>query len=93
MTGFERLEKQAQNEKDIGTTQVVEYLLSRKDLEQHYLNKEKSLKEMRNFIKDKSSKHKQGSWTYVSDSVVLSWAVMYFSLPNSFLKIQSKLLL
>lgn len=90
MNGFEKLQKQIKDEKDIATKQVVEYLVTREDLEEDYLNKEKSLAQMKNFIKEKASKYKQNGWAYITDPVVLSWAVMYYSLPNNFLNIKSK---
>ncbi len=90
MNGFERLKEQVKDQKDIALNVVVDYLLSRDDMQKYYLNEEKTLEGMVKFIKDKARAHVQGGWTYVTNEVVYSWAVMYFSLPNEFLKIKKE---
>lgn len=90
MNGFEKLRTQIKDEKDIATKEVVKYLETRKELEEDYLNKEKTITQMREFIREKADKFKENGWAYITDPVVLSWAVMYFSLPNEFLKIKYK---
>lgn len=88
MTGFERLKEQVKDQKDKALLQTVDYLLSREDMEQRYLNDEKSIEEMRSFIKNKANMCMNNGWNYIKDEVVYAWSVMYFSLPNSFLKIE-----
>ncbi len=90
MNGFEKIKKQAEGQKDVALNAVVNYLLSRDDMQKYYLNEEKTLEGMVNFIKDKAKAHIKGGWTYVTNEVVYSWAVMYFSLPNEFLKIKKE---
>lgn len=90
MNGFERLKEQVKDQEDKALLQTIDYLLSREDMEQKYLNKEKTVEEMAKFIKDKARKYMKNGWNYVSNEVVYAWAVMYFSLPNSFLKIEKK---
>lgn len=87
MTGFERLKEQMEGQEDVALNQTVDYLLTRKDMETSYLKEEKTIKGMCDFIKGKGRKHLNNGWTYVPDNVVYAWAIMYFSLPNSFLKI------
>lgn len=87
MTGFERLNEQMEDQNDIALKQTVEYLISRKDMEQKYLKKEKSISQMAKFIREKGLKHYHNGWNYIPDKVVFAWAVMYFALPNEFLKI------
>lgn len=89
MTGFDRLKEQIKDQEDMALKQVIQYLLSRDDLEPKYLNEEKSVEGMRKFIKDKGTHHARNGWSFVTDGVVCAWAVMYFTLPNSFLKIQN----
>ena len=43
MTGFDRLKEQVKDQKDKALVQTVEYLLSREDMEQRYLNEEKNI--------------------------------------------------
>jgi hypothetical protein len=87
MSGFERLEKAVEGQKDVALRQTVDYLLSRKDMEQKYLNEEKTLGEMVDFIHNKAKKHLKNGWTYITNEVVFAWAIMYFALPNELLKI------
>ena len=90
MTGFERLKEQVKDQEDKALLQTVDYLLSRKDMEQKYLNPEKTLAEMGQFIRQKGMKYYKNGWNYITNEVVYAWAIMYFSLPNSFLKIEKK---
>ncbi len=90
MTGFERLKEQVKDQEDKALLQTIEYLLSREDMEQNYLNKEKTIEEMAEFIKDKAKKYMRNGWNFITNEVVYAWAIMYFSLPNSFLKIEKK---
>lgn len=90
MTGFDRLKEQIKDQDDNALKQTVNYLISRKDMEGKYLNQEKDLKEMCNFIKAKAQNHAKNGWNYITDEVVYAWAIMYFSLPNEFLKIKTK---
>ena len=88
MNGFERLKKLVTDQKDLALVQTVDYLLSRDDMESKYLNEEKNLKDMVEFIKGKARKHMRNGWNYITNEVVYAWAIMYFSFPNSFLKIK-----
>ena len=90
MTGFERLKEQVKDQEDKALVQTVEYLLTREDIEEDYLKEEKTLEGMAKFIKDKARKYMKDGWNYITNEVVYAWAVMYFSLPNSFLKIEKK---
>ena len=88
MNGIERLQEAVKNQEDAALRQTVDYLISRKDMEQRYLNEEKNLKGMVDFIREKSKKHLKNGWTYITNEVVFAWAIMYFSLPNELLKIK-----
>lgn len=44
MNGFDRLKEQVKDQEDSALKQVIEYLTSRDDMEQKYLNEEKMLK-------------------------------------------------
>ena len=90
MTGFDRLKEQVKDQKDKALVQTVDYLLSREDMEQRYLNEEKNIEEMAKFIRNKARKYMKNGWNYITNEVVYAWAIMYFSLPNSFLKIEKK---
>lgn len=92
MNGFDRLKAMLnewleKHKNDEAFEQTVNYLLDRPDLEPKYLNEEKNLEGLNNFIQAKGKKHLLNGWCYITNEVVYSWAVMYFSLPNNFLKI------
>lgn len=89
MNGYDRIKSMVKDQKDEALKQTVNYLLSRSDLEQKFLNEDKNLDEMCKFIKDKGRQHCHNGWNYITNELVYAWAVMYFSLPNSFLKIKS----
>ena len=86
MNGIERLQEAVKGQEDAALRQTVDYLISRKDMEQRYLNEEKNLKGMVDFIREKSKKHLKNGWTYITNEVVFAWAIMYFSLPNKEVK-------
>ena len=90
MNGFEKLKKEIEGQKDGALIATVDYLLTRNDMEEKYLNQEKSINEMAKFIKSKGTKYLQNGWNYITNEVVFAWAIMYYSFPNSFLKIEEK---
>lgn len=89
MTGFDRLREQIEGQEDSALKEVVNYLLTRTDMEQKYLNKEKTLKEMCKYIKEKAMKNAKNGWNFITNEVVFAWAIMYFSLPNALLQIKT----
>lgn len=89
MTGFDRLKEQVKDQKEMALIQTVNYLLTREDMEQKYLNEEKTLEGMCTFIRNKSKSHMKNGWAYVTNELVYAWAIMYFSLPNQLLKIDT----
>lgn len=90
MNGFDRLREQIEGKKNPALVATVDYLLTRDDMENKYLNEEKNIEEMEDFINANANKTKDNRWTYVTNEVVFAWAVMYYSFPNSFLKIEKK---
>ena len=90
MNGFEKLKEQMEGQKDNALQEVVNYLLTRKDMENRYLNEEKSIEGMCDFIKEKGRKNAKNGWNFVSNEIVYAWAIMYYSLPNSLLQIKTQ---
>ena len=89
MTGFEYLKEQVKDQKDLALRQTIDYLLNRDDLQEKYLQENKTVEGMAKFIRAKGTKYLQNGWNYVPNEVVYSWAIMYYSLPNDFLKINT----
>ncbi len=90
MTGIQRLKEMVKDQEDSALNQTVNYLISRKDMENNYLKEEKNLDGMCRFIKNKANKHMKNGWNYITNEVVYAWAIMYFSLPDEFLKIKTE---
>ena len=88
MTGKEHIKTQMEGQKDQALIQTVNFLLSRNDMENKFLNEEKNIKDMAEFIKKKGREHCTNGWNYITNEVVYAWAIMYFSLPNKVLKIE-----
>lgn len=89
MTGIERLNSMIQGQNDTALIRVVDYLKTRKDLDNKFLNEEKDLKQMCNFIQDKAKKNCiSKTWNCISGEVVYAWAILYFLMPNSALEIK-----
>lgn len=91
MMGSERLLKMLDNKdkNNVALKETVDYLIEREDLQTKLLNEEKNLDGLEDFIKEKAKQHQLNGWTYITNEVVFAWAVMYFALPNSFLKIKN----
>ena len=91
MNGIERIKVLASEVKDKALLKIVEYLTSREDMSDKYLNEEKSLKQMIEFIKGQAQKQAHSGMAIVEDDVVYGWAIHYFDEPNSKLELSTKM--
>jgi hypothetical protein len=82
MTGIERLKKLVEGQRDIALKKVVEYLCTREDMNDKYLNEEKNLKDMIGFIRSEAKKQAEDGMAMIEDSVVYGWAIHYFDETN-----------
>lgn len=87
MEGIERIRILASEIKDETLLKIVNYLMSRKDMNEKYLNEEKTLKQMVSFIKEKAKKRAKDGMAMIEDEVVYSWAIHYFDEANENLKL------
>lgn len=87
MEGIERIRILASEIKDEALLKIVNYLMSRKDMNEKYLNEEKTLKQMVSFIKEKAKKQSKNGMAMIEDEVVYSWAIHYFDETNENLKL------
>lgn len=90
MEGLERLETEVLEIDNSSVSAVFNYLKTRKDLYEKFNNKEKSIKQMWNYICDKARKKSKNNVTVVQDNLVFIWAVNYFCKNNSELGIKEK---
>lgn len=88
MKGIERIKILSSDIKDEQLKSIIDYLLSRTDMNDKYLNEEKSLSQMIKFImREANEKLKKvsidgGSVAYATDEMVFSWAIHYWDESN-----------
>ena len=82
MEGIERIKVLASEIKDKPLLKIIEYLLTRTDMNDKYLNEEKTLKQMVEFIKSNAEKQAQNGIAMIEDEIVYSWAIHYFDETN-----------
>lgn len=82
MNGIERLKKLMEGQHDKPLNKVVDYLCTRDDMNEKYLNEEKNLKGMIDFIRGEARKQAEDGMAMIDDEVVYGWAVHYFDESN-----------
>lgn len=87
MDGLNRIRILASEVKHKPVLKIVEYLLSREDMNDKYLNEEKSLKQMLSFIKAEAHKHQEDGCAILEDEEVYGIAIHYWDETNENLKI------
>lgn len=91
MEGIERIKVLASEIKDEALLQIVNYLLTRKDMNDKYLNEEKSLKQMVEFIRRSAKEKSKGQgWIMMTDEEVYNYAIHYFDESNESLGLTAK---
>ena len=90
MEGIERIKILASEIKDKPLLKIIEYLLTREDMNEKYLNEEKSLKQMVEFIKNNAKKQAQNGIAMIEDETVYSWAIHYFDETNKDLELSKE---
>lgn len=88
MNGIKRIEKMAEGQKDKGLIKIVSYLILQTDMDQKFLNEEKDLKEMAEYIKGLARKEAINGVAIIEDKIVYSWAKEYFMKSNKELGIK-----
>lgn len=79
MNGVERLKKLAEGQEDTSLLRVIEYLVNIDDMDEMFLNEDKSLKSMVDYIKGEARKLAKDGYCWVEDATVYEWAVNYWS--------------
>lgn len=90
MDGIERIKILSSQITDKALLEIINYLITRKDMSEKYLNEEKSLKQMVEFIKDLAQKEAKDGMAMIEDKVVFGWAIHYWDEPNEKLRLVSK---
>lgn len=89
MNGIDRIKQLASEIKDKPLLKIINYLLSRQDMNEKYLNEEKSLKQMVEFIRKNAKKQAKNGMAMIEDEVVYGWAIHYFDESNENLKLST----
>ena len=79
MNGIERLKKLAEGQENPPLLRVIEYLVNIDELDEMYLNVDKSLKSMVDYIKDMAKKLYKDGYCWVEDTMVYEWSANYWS--------------
>lgn len=82
MDGIERIKILSSQVKDEALLAIVNYLITREDMNDKYLNEEKSLKQMIDFITGEARKIANNNRAIVKDEVVYGWAIHYWDESN-----------
>ncbi len=87
MKGLDRIKILASEIKDKPLLKIIDYLLTREDMNEKYLNEEKSLKQMVTFIKSEAEKKAVNGVAMLEDEEVYGLAIHYFDESNKKLNI------
>ena len=82
MTGIERLKILSHGSKNKGLLKVIAYLETRPDMDEKYLNEEKTPEQMWEYIKKKAKEQAINGCATIDDDVVYVWAISYFLATN-----------
>ena len=82
MNGIERLKKMLESQKDKYLIKIVNYLMLQTEMDEAFLNEEKNLKEMSQYIKDNAMKEATDYVAVIEDDEVYQWAKDYFNKSN-----------
>lgn len=88
MNGIKRLEEMLKGQKDKYLIKIVNYLMLQTEMDEAFLNKEKNLKEMAQYIKDNARKEAIDNVAVIEDNEVYQWAKDYFNKSNEELGIR-----
>jgi len=89
MEGIERIKKLSQEQKDANIQKVAEYLINREDMDEKYLNEEKNLIDMWDYIKEQAREKAVNGCAVIEDQEVYSLAIHYFDETNEALGIKT----
>lgn len=90
MDGIERIKVLAAEITDKPLLKIIEYLLTRSDMNEKYLSEEKSLSQMIQFIKSEAKKKAVNGVAMIDDEEVFGWAIHYFDETNENLEFNKK---
>lgn len=87
MDGIERIKILASEVTNKPVLKIVDHLVSREDMNEKYLNEEKSLRQMISFIKSEAQKQEDDGCAILEDEEVYSLAIHYWDESNKDLEL------
>ena len=87
MTGIERLRILSEGTINQALIKVIDYLETRKDMYERYLNEEKTPEQMWQYITKKAKEQSINNCAVIDDRVVYVWAISYFLATNEALSL------
>ena len=90
MNGIDRLKKLAAGQEDAALNRVIDYLVDLIEMNEKYLNEEKSLNGMVEYIKGEAKKIAKDGYCWVEDITVFNWSKTYWDKTNDELGIKKK---
>lgn len=91
MTGIERLRILSTGTNNQALLKVIDYLETRKDLYDKFLNEEKNPDQMWKYITKKAKELSINNCAVVDDRIVYAWAISYFLASNESLDLSSNI--
>lgn len=88
MKGIERIKELSSEIIDKPLLKIIEYLITRDDMDEKYLNEDKNLSQMIEFIKSSAQKDAKNGIAMIEDEVVYGWAIHYWDESNENLKLE-----
>lgn len=92
MNGYERIKELylKGTNKDKPLAQIVKHLMQQQNMNELYLNEDKNLEDMMNFIDNKAKEQAVNNVAVIPDAEVYDWAILYFSKSNDELGLTKK---
>lgn len=90
MNGIERLKSMIEGPFEKPLFKIFLYLKTREDMYDKYLNEEKSMSQMYDYIKNEARKQAKNGVAVIEDSVVYGLAIHYFDESNEDLGLNKK---
>lgn len=88
MEGIKRLAEMLEGQKDKYLIIIVNHLMLQTEMDEAFLNEEKNLKDMAEYIKGLAKKEMSGGVAVIEDERVFQWAKDYFNKSNQELGIK-----
>lgn len=90
MTGIERLRILSEGTTNQCLLKVLNYLETRKDMYERYLNEEKTPDQMWEYITKKAKEQSINNCAAIDERIVYVWAISYFLATNDALNLTTK---